>query len=149
MRMKSRRGVGVVELALVLPIAIALIFTALGVAFLCARGEIVQLGAIRAARVAKVFKEDRVDEELLAMLNPQLFYGGSTEISSAGSGEKLTATARSRMFHMLEYGGNVVRESAIVPALSGGLSDRILTGGDSPSPYCRDEGGYSVCVPGR
>ena len=139
------RGVGAVELVLALPYVIILIFTVVGIAFLCARGEIAQLGAIRAARVAKVFKYEQTDNELLAMLTPQLFRGGSTQLSLIDLNGRLTATTRQRGLHALEYSGDIVRGSAFVPALNSGLSDRTLRGGDSPSPYCRDVGGYRVC----
>jgi hypothetical protein len=135
-----------------LPVAVLLIVAALGLSFTGVRGIVAQLAAIRAARVAGVFQDDLINAELYAALPPEAFRGGLAEIT----GERLVANELPGTLELVAVPSGVLdfeglsmsllrRDAPITPALPRGLPDAVLKGGDTPSPYCRDDGGYSVC----
>lgn len=148
----NNRGTSAVEFTLVLPIAALLIVAALGISLTGVRGIVAQLAAVRAARVATVFQDDLIDAELYAALPPTVFRGGLAEITGErlisnelpGTLELIAAPSGALDFEGLRM-SLLRRDARITPALPRALPNSVLRGGDTPSPYCRDDGGYSVC----
>jgi hypothetical protein len=152
MNINNSKGASAVEFTLVLPIAVLLIAAALGISLTGVRGIVAQLAAVRAARVASVFQDDLIDAELYAALPPVGFRGGFAEIS----GERLITNELPGTLEVIAVPSGVLdfeglrmslhrRDARITPVLPRGLNEGALRGGDTPSPYCRDDGGYSVC----
>jgi hypothetical protein len=150
--MNNSKGTSAVEFTLVLPIAVLLIVAALGISLTGVRGIVTQLAAVRAARVASVFQDDLIDAELYAALPPVGFRGGLAEIT----GERLISNELPGTLELIALPSGALdlerlrmsllrRDAQVTPALPRGLNEGVLRGGDTPSPYCRDEGGYSVC----
>ena len=143
------------EFALTLPFAMAMIVAVVALAVFGVRGIAAQLAAQRAARQAALFQENVVQAELDGSLSPTLFRGGAFEIagvssvarpSNADEGTMRIGTlSNAALGHAARGFGAVFRAAPVVPALPAGLSDRVLREGDTPSPYCRNEGGYAVC----
>jgi hypothetical protein len=148
----NNRGISAVEFTLVLPVAVLLIVAALGISLTGVRGIVTQHAAVRAARVASVFQDDLINAELYAALPPEVFRGGLADIT----GERLITNELPGVLELVAVPSGVLdfeglrmsllrRDAQVVPSLSRGLGDAVLKGGDTPSPYCRDDGGYSVC----
>lgn len=149
LRLGSRKGQMVVEQALILPAALAVLIAALGVMLLLLRGVIAHAGAQRAARAVAAFDDPGAQGELLAALPPQLFIGGiaSMQRERLNNDEEgsLQANGTANRALVLPGGAAVAREAPVVPALLPGLSNAVLQGGDAPSVYCRSERGYRIC----
>lgn len=152
----KEKGQSAVEFVLVLPFAMLLIFTAVGLSISCVRGIVAHLATTRAARAMAMYDEGLAAGEMLALVTPPLFQDGSFEqLARDGSGrmgneeegvlEAYAISGRLMGLRSLTPADLVLRESPIVPALEAGLSDAVLRGGDTPSPYCRAGGGYGVC----
>ena len=146
-------GSTAVEMAMVMPFIALLILSTIGISSLCVRGNIVTLFAFRAARAEKVFQGDMAKGDLYAMLTPD--FTGEIEVDWYESdGMKRMKNwnfgrARVEIANATSPGNLSVvklsRESPLTPALPKNLSNLVLNGGDTPSPYCRDGLGYSVC----
>ncbi|MFH0800024.1 MAG: TadE family protein [Pseudomonadota bacterium] len=144
--MRYARGQSLVEFAIVLPMALLLIFVVFEGALTGVRSAMAQHAAMRAARVSAVYQGDLADVELYAMLDRPLFRGGLTEASDASQPVKIVAVANSLInIPALGPARLLWRESPRADALTPGLSDAVLQGGDTPAPYCNDSGGYRAC----
>lgn len=135
------------EFVLVLPLLLALILCAVETAALGVRGIIAEHAAYRAARVAEVHQGEHAADEVVAMLHPVFFKGSATDVGGDGD-DAVTVDAASRPFIDLSAlaPADVLRRRAPKSAaLPDQLSDVVLQGGDTPSPYCRAEGSYRVC----
>ncbi len=141
---RGRRGMQLVECALVLPFVLLLIALPGALALLGVRGELVALGAHRAARVDAVGQGAFARSELLAMLPPQLFSNAGVRSATGSIAAEGTLRPIVRTI-VSERAPVLTRTSARRSALPDGLSNPILRGGDSPSPYCTAEGGYRLC----
>ncbi len=141
------------EFVLVLPFAMLLIITVLGMAVLGVRAVAVQTAAMQAARKAATFQEDEAIHEFDRNLPENIFAGGAIDVrttdgSARSSNEEegvIEARALSNGALDLFSASIVRRQSPVAPALRAGLGERALGGGDTPSPYCAGEGGYEVC----
>ncbi|MFA4974038.1 MAG: hypothetical protein WC683_15615 [bacterium] len=143
------------EFVLMLPISAGIIITVLGMALSGVRGVVAQASAMRGARVAAVFQDDFVDDELYASLDPAIFGSNSFQITAEAGGMR-TSNELEGIFE-LHASPNAaltsgpmntswfMRASPVTPALPEGLHDAQLRGGDTPSPYCRSDGGYEAC----
>lgn len=151
----NRNGQIVAEFSLVLPFILLMLLTVAGAALMGARSIVAELAASRGARVAKVFNDELVDYELCAMLEAPLFRGGISEqvgidrrrrTSNDENGTLIVDAVSNPLIGIrsLAPGGIIRRSSPISPALVPDLSDSALRG-DTPSPYCRGQGGYEVC----
>lgn len=149
MRLGSNRGQMAVEQAMLLPAALAVLIAALGIMLILLRGVIAHAGAGRAARAAAAFDDAGAQREFVASLPPQLFLGGLAGMQRARGNndvERTMQAAGAANNALTLPGGTVVaREAPAVPVLVPGLSDAVLQGGDTPSIYCRSEGGYRIC----
>ncbi|MBN1283564.1 MAG: hypothetical protein JXA24_07330 [Proteobacteria bacterium] len=144
-----------VEHALVLPAAVAIIVAVLGMAATGLRTVVAQHAAARAARVAAVFNDGLIGAELHASLAPSMFSAHSFDVIADAGGTRLSnemegiltleAVSGAALSGGAAGSRSVVRKSPATPALPEGLGERVLRGGDTPSPYCRTEGGYSAC----
>jgi hypothetical protein len=113
----------------------------------------VQLAAHRAARAAALFAEGTASAEVSAALSPTLFRGGGFEIRAAGGGPRTSNEDEGRLFAggrsnaAFAWRGmrSAFRSSTLVPGLPAGLGECVLRRGDTPSPYCRADGGYTLC----
>ena len=150
--MKNARGSTVVEFTLILPIVILAIIASVALSLTGVRGIVAQLAAIRAARVATVFQDEFIDYELYAALSPAIYRGsifdieGARLVSNELPGRLAISAVPNSLLDFEGFGMNLIkRDAPIVPALPTNLSNATLRGGDSPSPYCRKGGGYSVC----
>lgn len=150
--MTKSKGSSAVEFSLILPIAMLLIVASVALSLAGVRGIVAALASGRAARVASVFQDAFIGAELFAALPPELFRGGLFRIE----GERLISNELPGALSVGAVGNGLFdsadlnmaafrREAPVVPALPRGLTDAELRGGDTPSPYCRTEGGYAVC----
>jgi len=144
---KFSGGQSATELALVLPVAVAMMAAVVEMALIGLRSISLQHAAFRAARVAEVYQEGYAPAELYAMLDPALFQ--ASEISRPGgkAGDVLIG-ALSRPIADLKTlvpGSVMFRSSPQGRSLPADLSDAVLRGGDTPSPYCVIDEGYGVC----
>lgn len=145
--MRSERGQSAAEFALVLPFALLLVLLVVEVALTGVRSVVATHAAYRSARVAEVYQAEHAEGELYAMLPPALFRGGIVAPAAAG-GEELAIEAAARPVARLAplTPAAVVRRSASRGrALPDDLPESALRGGDTPSPYCREGGGYRAC----
>jgi len=151
---RGESGQAATEFALMLPIAAAIIISVFATALTGVRSIVAQHAAVRAARAAAVFQDSQISNELYASLDPSIFRANTFAIKAeagvsrasnelegvielnASSNAALTRGAASSWFK---------RQSPVTPALPEGLNDAQLRGGDTPSPYCRVQGGYESC----
>jgi len=151
---RGKSGQAATEFALMLPIAAAVIIAVFAVALTGVRGIVAQLAAVRAARVAAVFQDDLVANELYASLDPSIFRSHSFDIKAEAGGMR----ASNEIEAVLELNASSTaalansaasswfkRLAPLTPALPEDLRDTQLRGGDTPSPYCRAQGGYEAC----
>jgi hypothetical protein len=151
----TERGQMATEFVLTLPVAMALIVAVVAIAVFGVRGIAGQLAAQRAARAASLFQEDLAQVELDASLSTALFRDGAFEIAGVSNAARpsnaeegtmrIGALSNAALGHAARGFGAVFRTAPIVPALPAGLGNSVLREGDTPSPYCRNEGGYAVC----
>lgn len=145
----KNKGHLALEFSLVLPIFLLLVLAALDVALLAIHGEVASLASSRIARIAKVFQEDLSSRELYALLTPEFTGNTWIEWSYPNSNPGSVSLKRFvRSVTAIDGLGNrrrLERKSPVVPALVGGLSEGVLRGGDTPSPYCNGPRGYQVC----
>ncbi len=144
---RGQRGNSIAEFAMVLPFAAMAVFTVVEASLMGFRSVAAQHGAFRAARVAEVYQGEFADAEFYAMLHPAVFRGGISRPSEAGRDE-MAVEALSRpiaRLRALSPAEMIRRVSPQGRALPAGLSNEILRGGDTPSPYCAAEGGYYAC----
>lgn len=146
-RRHGEKGQSIAEFALVLPLVFLFILVVIELALAGTRGVIARHGAMRAARVHAVYQGRYADGELYAMLPPALFRGGFVnEIQAAPDEIDIDAYARPLVrIRAIEPASSIRRGSPSTKALPDGLTDAALNGGDTPSPYCTDDGGYRVC----
>ncbi|MFA4874670.1 MAG: TadE/TadG family type IV pilus assembly protein [bacterium] len=152
-RATANAGQVATEFVLVLPIAIFLIVAAVAMAVLAVRGIVAQSAAARAARFAAIFEEEMAGQEFGQALGREIFSAGAIEITGSGDGPRASNEVEGILNGYAFTNGAldissatiVYRQSPVAPALPAGLGDRALRGGDTPSPYCLREGGYSVC----
>ena len=146
-------GSTAVELAAAMPLIALLMLSVVGISSLCVRGSITTLFASCAARAEKVFQGNMARAELYAMLTPD-FTGeidvdwhepdGSKRIRNWNFGRARVKVIQTGL-PILISADLLTRDSPTTPALPKNLSSAILSGGDTPSPYCRNDMGYYVC----
>lgn len=143
----KKRGVAIAEFVLVLPFVTLLILLIFEFGLLGIRSIVVQHAAFRAARVAEVYQKDHASQEVASVLPPVLLRDGMADSFEDRSSVAVTASSRflSNLF-ALRPSFLIKRRAPLTFALPQGLSNTILRGGDTPSPYCGEEGeGYRVC----
>jgi len=152
----NRNGSSAIEFVLTLPFILLFTLATIGIAALCIRGEVIALAASRVARVAKVYQDELANVELYAMLTPEFVDGisvewkaadGSIRTSNWNDGQVTIGGSAMGVaaFGPLSSGRHIRRTSSTSSALVPSLSNDILQGGDTPSPYCREGEGYRVC----
>jgi hypothetical protein len=146
---RYNRGSLAVEFALILPLAALIIVSVIAMCLHGVRGIVAQLAATRAAGIASTFQQDGlIQGEIYAALPSNIFRAGSFEIKSAEENKpvlELSAFSNSALSGISPGMSMLKRTSPITPALPPNLGNAVLRGGDTPSPYCRKEGGYAVC----
>lgn len=151
----DQRGQAATEFALAIPILALFLLTFMAISAMCIRGEIASLAAAEAARAASVYQEGDV-ADALRYANPRILSNAmSLELVSTRGGGRaqnwegaLAAVVEQNgrpYFGITSVKGGVRRTLPTASALTPDLSDEILSGGDSPSPYCRCMEGYCVC----
>ena len=145
--MRSERGQSVAEFALVLPFALLMVAAVVETALVGVRSVVATHAAYRAPRVVEVHQPEHAAGELLAMLPPALFRGGSVApAADGGEGLAIEAAARPAVrLSALAPATALRREAPQGKALPDDLPEATLRGGDTPSPYCREAGGYRAC----
>ncbi len=144
-RATTQKGQSLVEFIIALPFALLLIFTVIEFGLMGVRSIVATHAAMRAARIASTYQTDAIDGELYAMLDRPLFNGSAVREIAPDSVE-IGARSRPLMkIRALDPGSMLRRRSPRADALPLGLSEAILRNGDTPSPYCINEGGYRAC----
>jgi len=151
-RLSNANGQSVVEFVMILPILLIIMISVFGITKLCIRGELVDLATSRAARAGRFFDDQLVARELYAILTPEFSNRGWIEWSDGAGNVRLRNWDVGKLnvheifdSNLLPTASLIKKGNAVVPALVKDLSDDVLRGGDSPSPYCRDGEGYAIC----
>lgn len=154
--MLNQTGQVAVEFALATPVLALFVLTFLAISAMCIRGEVASLASIEAARAAGVYRQEAVANRLRSANHPQVLSNAmSLRFISSQGGERgrnwddsfaMVVDHNNRpYFGITNVKGGIRRASPATSALIPDLSDGILNGGDSPSPYCRCMEGYCLC----
>lgn len=140
-------GQSAVEFALVLPFFFLLIFALLEAGLVGIRSVMATGVAHEAARTSALFEDPEEGGGAVAMLSPSLFRAGRISLDADAPGRVSVEADARALFELtpLRPASRITRGVPWTGALRPGLSDALLRGGDTPSPYCREGEGYRAC----